>query len=426
MSPLIAAARERAGVYSALLPRRFFVSAGWGMADQGLISVANFLLILLLARELSRNAFGEFVLVWTGLQLFLSFQGALITQPHNVLGVRHEGEDYRAYTSTCLAFQAVFAGVSALAFCALAAVALLWTESASRLLLLLAITAPAWQAQEFFRRVMYTERRPKSAFINDLLGFGGQGIALVLLMLSGNLTAELALFAVFLTSLGAAVLGLYQVRASLSRRVGRAFLKENWLYSRWLVGATASGWGAGQFHRYIVAIMGGASATATLAAVELLFRPVGVLVASMDTMLPTYLVRQISAHRVLSHFRVYAPILLTAPFVVAYVALVAILGNRLLNIVYGETYSDELPLILLMSVVVLMHYVASFAGATLRAINATHIIFINSIIGCSVTLTLGWLLVGAFSTEGAPLTMILNSSIVLAVAMYKIRRELAS
>ena len=144
------------------------------MGDQAFISLANFLTLLVLARELPVNAFGQFVLVNTGLQIVLSFQGPLITQPHNVLAFRHGKENYRRYSSTCLYAQAGLCAFTLLASLSIGALISAWDSSTGMLVLVMAFAATAWQAQEFFRRVMYTEERPPGAFLNDVVSYGGQ------------------------------------------------------------------------------------------------------------------------------------------------------------------------------------------------------------------------------------------------------------
>src|SRR5688572_19593946 len=65
----------------------------WGLADQMLISLTNFVTMVFLARGLGPAAFGVFVLVYTVMQFANGLQSALIIQPHNVLGATRAGAD---------------------------------------------------------------------------------------------------------------------------------------------------------------------------------------------------------------------------------------------------------------------------------------------------------------------------------------------
>src|SRR5829696_8643711 len=100
-------------------------AGAWGLADQALISAANFVTMVALARTFVPADFGAFVLTYTALLLLNGLQTAFVTQPHNVLGQGRERADYAVYTTSTgvgqLAFAAAF---SALALAAAGATAL--------------------------------------------------------------------------------------------------------------------------------------------------------------------------------------------------------------------------------------------------------------------------------------------------------------
>jgi len=70
---------------------RWFGRNIWAMGDQVLISGANFLTTVLIARALSPASFGTFTLVYSALLLANIFQSTLITQAHNVLAAKPKG-----------------------------------------------------------------------------------------------------------------------------------------------------------------------------------------------------------------------------------------------------------------------------------------------------------------------------------------------
>ena len=81
--------------------------AAWALADQCVVSAANFLTVYLFARYMAAAAFGEFAIAQTALLLLTSMQGALLAQPHNVLGAGREETSYRHFTASLLIAQAV-------------------------------------------------------------------------------------------------------------------------------------------------------------------------------------------------------------------------------------------------------------------------------------------------------------------------------
>src|SRR3972149_5410783 len=151
----------------------------WGLSDQALISVANFLTMVLLARGLSPTGLGSFVIVYTGLLFAATLQSAMITRPHNVLGAALEGNEYVRYPTATAVSQAAFATAAASVALVAATAVCLMGWSFWPLMLALAPALAAWQMQEFFRQVMYTRCSVSQAFVNDLISYGGQVAALI-------------------------------------------------------------------------------------------------------------------------------------------------------------------------------------------------------------------------------------------------------
>src|ERR1700761_5016742 len=80
----------------------------WGLADQVLISGANFVTMVLAGRGLGEAGFGEFSLVYNALLFANILQMSLITQPHNVLGSgRRDDAAYSSYTTTTAMTQVI-------------------------------------------------------------------------------------------------------------------------------------------------------------------------------------------------------------------------------------------------------------------------------------------------------------------------------
>jgi O-antigen/teichoic acid export membrane protein len=404
---------------------RFF-KPSWGMADQAFISLANFLTLLILARELPVNAFGQFVLVNTGLQIVLSFQGPLITQPHNVLAFRHGADNYRTYTSTCLCAQAALSVTTLVVFLSIGALISMWESGTGELVLVMACAATAWQAQEFFRRVMYTEERPPGAFLNDVVSYGGQVLIIGGLLAAGVLTATTAVLSIAITSTIAAAIGFFQTRRSFDGRFEAHYLQSNWRHGRWLTGAAGSSLINRHLWYYMLALLSGPAATATFAAVAVLLRPVGILVTSIETMLPTHLARRLDANGRLHGLRAHKPALLLAPLIGVYCLFIVIGGNTVLSTVYDGRYGHETVLILLFAVYYALAYAQSILDSTLRALDRTRPLFVASLAAAGLTLTLGWALTGWLSAEGAALGVILNTLIALVLVGRSLRAELAA
>ena len=201
--------------------RRLLATAGWGVFDQVLLSVVNFLTLFLIARSVEPDVFGAFSLIYGAMLIANHAQLAFITQPHNVLAASLRGREYRVYTRSLFGAQGVMLLLLAGATAVVAVIAYGIGLRATSLLVAVIPALPLWQLQEFARRVLYTERRQAAAFGNDLISYGGQGLVVAVLAATGRLTAPAALYASALTSAAACVLGLAQIRESFRRAAVR-------------------------------------------------------------------------------------------------------------------------------------------------------------------------------------------------------------
>ncbi len=214
-----------------------FIQKGfWGLCDQGLISASGFVTTVVLARTLGPTDFGAFTLVYAVIFFANALQSALVTRPHNVVGTTHDGAEYRRYTTATAVSQLglVAALVSVTFLCAVVARGAGW--GIAPLLLPLVPAVAAWQMQEFFRRVLYTEGRLKDAFANDAVSYGAQAVGIIALGHFGRLTGGRALVIIALTSTIAAAWGLQKTKRSLERRGVWVMLRERWLAENWRFG----------------------------------------------------------------------------------------------------------------------------------------------------------------------------------------------
>jgi O-antigen/teichoic acid export membrane protein len=390
----------------------------WGLSDQALISATNFATMVLLARALGPAAFGAFVLVYTCLLFATELQGALVTQPHNVLGVARNTEDYRRYTGSTAVSQVAVAGGAATLAALAGVVASRLDWSAAPLLLALAPAVFAWLGQEFVRRVLYTEGRIRAVFANDVLSYGGQLAAMLALWRFDRLDGQAALLAIAVASTVGILLGAWQLRGSVRLRPAAADLRANWRFGKWLVAALLAYWCASQLYLYLAAALVGSSATGMLKAGLVLLGPLNVLLVFLDTAAPIVLARSLAAEgdRGL-RARLREIVVVTAPVVLGYCLVVALLSVPLLRAVYGDRYAGASAVVALLALNYVLIYAGRVVASALRARRQTRSIFRGQLAAAAVALAVGWVLVKLGGVEGAAIGMVVSAAVVVAVLL---------
>ena len=136
----------------------------WGLGDQAVSSISNFLVGLVVARELGVAAFGVFSLAWVTYGVILNISRGLATDP---LVVRFSGastEEWRTATSraagTAIVVGFVFGALSALAGLAIGG-------SIGGAFLALAVVTPGLLLQDAWRFAFFAAGQGHKAFLND-------------------------------------------------------------------------------------------------------------------------------------------------------------------------------------------------------------------------------------------------------------------
>ena len=224
----------------------------WGLTDQFVVSLGNFLTGLVLVRTLPKDDFGVFFLVF-GMLLFLnSLHNSLVTYPLSVRGAASDADDLRRRAGQSILFTLVLAlplslGVIVIVGLEHRATLIPWALAALFL----------WQVQETLRRGIMAHLRHREALLGDAISYLGQAAIVYLLARRGMLTLEAAFVAIAGTSLLALLIQAWQLRPALSltRRVG-ALVGEHWSLGRWmlltnavtLLTVQAMPWTLGYFH----------------------------------------------------------------------------------------------------------------------------------------------------------------------------------
>ncbi|MBI1942051.1 MAG: oligosaccharide flippase family protein [Betaproteobacteria bacterium] len=402
--------------------------AAWAVADQCVVSAANFLTVYVFARTMSAAAFGAFAIAQTALLLLTSMQSALLAQPHNVLGARLEGTRYRSFTTALLLAQAA----GSVALCGLlAAAGLLLSASISprggSVVLALALAALPWMGQELVRRVLYTRGESRAALANDLLTYGLQlcGAIVLVRALGESARPETALAVLGWSSLAGVAAGAWQLRGhvalrGLERAALRASIAEVWGFGKWLGAQNALAWLGTQGHAWIVAVMLGAEQVGLYRAATHLVNVLNPIRQAAYNYLPargSLSYRDGGGAGLALWMRKVSRVLALAPLPLC--ALLVAFPGPLLALAYGDKYASvELALILALSAASQYFTFIKYPfDVGILALGSPRSIFLLYLLPVLMLFTTGVALVHFLGILGVPLSGILINSVLLAATV---------
>jgi O-antigen/teichoic acid export membrane protein len=203
----------------------------WAIADQGVVSLGNFLTTIILARTVSPHEYG----VWTvtfGLILFLNvLPASLITYPL-VVRLASQNEDR--------AGELIVAALVLTTVLALPQMLVLFCVSSliggAALALWACFGLLLWQVQETTRRVLMARMAFRAALFTDAISYLGQAGLFSLMARSGTLSTHNGFAVIGLTCGLAALAQLLLIRTQLRVRITGAIKIRDWMSTFWNTG----------------------------------------------------------------------------------------------------------------------------------------------------------------------------------------------
>ena len=251
---------------------------GWGVADQVMSSLSNFVVGIYVIHALGAVQFGAFSLAYVTYGFTLNASRGLATDP---LMVRFSGTDlptWRRAVADCTGTAAVV-GLAAGA-CVLAAAAML-SGAVGAAFLALGLTLPGLLLQDSWRYSFFALGRGSQAFLNDTIWALTLLPALALLRVIGHENVFWFVFVWGITGSIAAAVGPWQARV-IPRLAGawRWVSQHRDLGPRYLAEGTSQS-AAAQIRAYSIGLILGLAALGSVQAASTLFGPLTILFLGM-------------------------------------------------------------------------------------------------------------------------------------------------
>jgi O-antigen/teichoic acid export membrane protein len=281
----------------------------WALTDQAVISATNLLTAVMLLRFMGLREFGIFTLAWMSVLFVNSLQTALIVAPMMSIGPKQEEKDRPSYFGAV-----VFQELVLVSFCFVLVFAALKVsdgffphKNLQQLALPLAVSAFAYQMQDFIRRYFFATRQSSRALADDALSYFTQLPILFLLHRAGHLNSATALWTMAGTSLLGLVPGWFWMEPLKfnSERI-RTIALRHWRFSRWLSASALLQWTSGNLFVLAAPVYYGAAAVGALKASQSLMGVTHVWFQGLDNVVPVETARRLrkdGVHSMLAYTR---------------------------------------------------------------------------------------------------------------------------
>jgi O-antigen/teichoic acid export membrane protein len=349
------------------------------LIDQALVSGANFITNVLLARSLGVREFGVFALAWSVVLFANSLQVAFIISPMMSVGPkqgRNERPDYYgsvivqeiAFAFLCSAM--VLGGV----FVANARFPL-WNIAA--LPFPLAIATVSYLLQDFIRRYLLSVRRAKAALLSDATSYLIQVPIIALIAHRGGLSPSSALLIVAGTSFAGFLTGCIwleplRVRENTLKQV----LNRHWNISRWLAPSAFMQWSSGNLFALAAPVYFGPAAAGILRVAQNIVGVTHIWYLGLDNIVPAETARRLHSDGLDAAFDYIKQILWRwGVITLLFLTLISLFPQFWLSLIYGAKYAPYGGILRLYAAMYFMVFFANPLRAGLQALEYTAPVF---------------------------------------------------
>ena len=385
-------------------------------ADQAIISVANFLATIILARNITPTELGVYGVGFVTLRLIRAVQEGLVVQPLNVFGAAMDENDFRSYASSNLLIQLGLAVCAALTV-AIGGIVLtnLGNDTAGPALYALWFVFLTWQVQEFLRRVFYTRGMVPYALVNDIIANLTRLALLLWWSGQGALSGAAGLNAIAWGSFVAIIPGMWQTRGIWTRKYDnlRSTLRRNWHFGRWLTGSAIANWVAIEFYPILTAGLVNFAAAGAYRALQNLVAPIHTILRAADTFFTpraARLYRQLG-DAALTRYLKLIYLVLGVPIALL-LGIAIVFAEPLLNLLYGEVYLEYSNGILWMVIFYALLYAYMPLQSIFKATERSQPIFYANLAAIAAMFTVGTWAVTRFNVYGTLTGQALNALII--------------
>lgn len=392
--------------------------------DQLLVSGSNFILGILLARNLGVELYGRFTLIWLIILFFSSLQLAFIISPMYSLGAKRNIESKSHFLNALKYIYLIFFSIVIL-MCSIFFKFghLIWGDlNLNDVEGYILPCILVFLLHDFLRRYFIFTKRNKQLILIDIISYLGQILGVIIYVRVELISVFQVLFVVFGLS---NLVGLFSIKIKpIKLTYLRLVFLDNWRFSKWLVYSSILQWGSGNYFILAAGALLGNWAVGAIKVIQNLMGVLNVLFLSFENILPikfSEMYRNGSIKLMRTYFFKLSKIGVS---VFSILLLLSILFNEQLVLsIYGNSYIEYSYMLIWFILINLFIYFGILLRYVLRTLEITKAIFYGYVINILFALSTSKILIENFNLEGVVFGLLITQIIMICVMLYFINKN---
>ncbi len=307
------------------------------LADQMMVSAANFAGGIVLVRGLGLTEFGKYSIAYSLLLFANALQMSFVASPMLNIGALLKKEEREHFVNGMLTLQILASILLFVAFALVGLVARLFTAFYSvPSILLFSCCIGTYQLQDWLRRYYFLVNKGRHALATDFISYCVQFLLLLLLWRAGRLNLVLTFLTMCVTSVAAVVMGPMTDRLRPSWATLGATWKQCRSLSRDLLISSQVRWFGTQGLFLIGAVVLGSAGIGGLKATQSVGGPMYLILMSFENVAPIRMAEELKRHGAAGTYALVQRWILGATlFFSLTMAPISVFGRPILRLLYG-------------------------------------------------------------------------------------------
>lgn len=395
------------------------------LSDQLVVSGANFITGILIARFAGVDVYGVFAMYWMVFLFFRGFSTAFIGLPAQVLS--HKAEDKMLYLEKnnqlgqwllVLVLLIIYAGF--ILFDAITSAAFgygFW---------LFPLAIVLYLKQEMNRKYFYALEANLKVLILDISLYLSQLIALFYLVVFSTFNLNSILVVMVISGgIGQVFFTLLKPNNRMVFRLSNLPWKMNWEYSRYLISTTVLQWFSGNFLLLLAASILGNSAVGIVRILQNIMGVLHLIFLTLENVVPVkaaFLLNRNGSGQMNTYLKKVTSV--TGGAYIVLLLLLFLFGANLLRLLYGESAMVYAPFLNGFIVVYLLVFVGTMAQIKIKILGLNKSIFLAYCFSLLVVLVCAYPLLKIFGISGVIIGFGLMQLVTVSTYLFTLKRHI--
>lgn len=414
--------------------RDLLIKVGSALTDQAIFAGSNFAINILLARWMSPNEYGAFVVAYAWFVLVHNLYEAVLMEPMAYYASDKYASKFSKYMGYVFYGHAII-GIVMIAVLLLGTLIAHFVDSSIVVTAMLgaSLAAPLMSIRWLVRQPFYVQSEPQKAV------WGGVVYCILALpsMFALYQLEWLSPFTALIT------MGICGVIASLILVLGmikpnwnlkddtlsvQQFLQDHWSYSKWAIMFRLLQWLQSNIYYVLLPLLATLATSGALRSINNLIYPVFMANAAISGVLLPMFVRSFNKDKKTFVKRVRDINIFLFVMMLGYFLVLVLFGEEIISRMYDGQYDEyvDLPVLISLGAIPIAVVASVVLTTALRAMGWVKLTFQSKIIPTVLNVTVGILLVTELGILGANIATFMNASVTVVLLYIYFRKQLAS